>query len=158
METLHTRSLILFGLLQCIVYKNSHETNITSKIKRNDTKPLDIDINFLINSRKLNNIRFAKHPGQHALLYLSPLLLPNASDIESNPGPRAPKYPCQVCYKAQPGNTEVQHVMTAVSGTMQNACICQLLYIMLLQVPTFHGTALLVACLTFHQVYSSLLW
>ena len=100
METLHTRSLILFGLLLCIVYKNSHETNITSKIKRNDTKPLDIDINFLINSRKLNNMRFAKHQGQDTLLYLSLLLLSNASDIESNPGPRAPKYPCQVCCKA----------------------------------------------------------
>jgi hypothetical protein len=100
METLNIRSLILFGVLLCLVYENSHETNITSKIKTDDTKTLDIGLNFLINSRKLNNIRFVKHPGQHTLLYLSLLLLSNASDIESNPGPRAPKYPRQVCYKA----------------------------------------------------------
>ena len=34
------------------------------------------------------------------LMYLSILLIVQSSDIESNPGPRAPKYPCGVCGKA----------------------------------------------------------
>ncbi|CAG2227037.1 unnamed protein product [Mytilus edulis] len=57
-------------------------------------------LNEEINSLKPRNIRLVKHPGQHTLLYLSLLLLTNSSDLELNPGPRAPKYPCQVCYKA----------------------------------------------------------
>ena len=36
----------------------------------------------------------------HTLLYLSLLLLVNASDVELNPGPRTPKYPCQICSRA----------------------------------------------------------
>lgn len=35
-----------------------------------------------------------------ALLFLSMLLLSNSADIELNPGPRAPKYPCQICDRA----------------------------------------------------------
>ena len=37
---------------------------------------------------------------KHVILYLSLLLLVNASDVELNPGPRTPKYPCQICSRA----------------------------------------------------------
>ena len=35
------------------MYKNSHESNIVSKIEISDAKSIDIGINFLISSRKL---------------------------------------------------------------------------------------------------------
>jgi hypothetical protein len=34
------------------------------------------------------------------LLYTSILLLVRSADCELNPGPRPPKYPCQMCHKA----------------------------------------------------------
>lgn len=43
------------------------------------------------------NLRRGK---MHTYLYLSVVLLTWASDIEVNPGPRTPKYPCQICHKA----------------------------------------------------------
>jgi hypothetical protein len=33
-------------------------------------------------------------------LYIFALVLLNANDCHPNPGPRAPKYPCQICSKA----------------------------------------------------------
>ena len=50
--------------------------------------------------RKLDTIKLARRSKNHALLYISLILILNASDIESNPGPRTPKYPCQICSKA----------------------------------------------------------
>ena len=34
------------------------------------------------------------------LIYISILLLMRSSDCKHNPGPRIPKYPCQICSKA----------------------------------------------------------
>ena len=42
---------------------------------------------------------FKRSKNNH-LLYISVLLLMRSSDCESNPGPRTPTYPCQVCSKA----------------------------------------------------------
>ena len=36
----------------------------------------------------------------HTLLYISFIILTCSTDIESNPRPRTPKYPCQICHKA----------------------------------------------------------
>ena len=36
----------------------------------------------------------------HSLLYLSLIMIVCAADVESNPGPRSPKYPCQICHRA----------------------------------------------------------
>lgn len=49
--------------------------------------------------RKLDTIKLARSKN-HAFLYISLILILNASDIESNPGPITPKYPCHICSKA----------------------------------------------------------
>ena len=41
-----------------------------------------------------------KRGEKHYLLYLLLLLILQAADIELNPGPYQPKYPCQICDKA----------------------------------------------------------
>ncbi|KAK3097903.1 hypothetical protein FSP39_014294 [Pinctada imbricata] len=43
------------------------------------------------------NIRRGRN---HTLLFISLVLILNAQDTEMNPGPPAPKYPCQICHKA----------------------------------------------------------
>ena len=77
------------------------------------------------------NIRRGK---KHILMYLSLTLILNASDIELNPGPRTPKYPCQICSKAVTWNqrgvacddcdkwfhAECMHMSTPVYMSLQN--------------------------------------
>ena len=77
------------------------------------------------------NIRRGK---KHFLMYLSLTLILNASDIELNPGPRTPKYPCQICSKAVTWNqrrvacddcekwfhAECMHMPTPVYMLLQN--------------------------------------
>ena len=53
-----------------------------------------------IGYRKPSTVKHTNHRGHHTLLYLSFLLLLNASDVETNPGPRAPKHPRQICKSA----------------------------------------------------------
>jgi hypothetical protein len=36
----------------------------------------------------------------HTYLYMSFIILTLASDVELNPGPRTPKYVCQICHRA----------------------------------------------------------
>ena len=50
--------------------------------------------------RKSGNYPNIRRGKNHALLYISLVLILNSSDTEMNPGPRTPKYPCQICSKA----------------------------------------------------------
>lgn len=55
--------------------------------------------------RKLGRLGRSTYPNikrgrMHALHYIAIILILNASDTEQNPGPRTPKYPCQICSKA----------------------------------------------------------
>ena len=48
------------------------------------------------------------------------------SDVELNPGPRTPKYPCQICSRAVKWKQGGLLVTTVNNGTMLTACICPL--------------------------------
>ena len=53
--------------------------------------------------RRLNSLSLypsIRRGKMHTLLYISILMIATASDVEENPGPRTPKYPCQICEKA----------------------------------------------------------
>lgn len=94
------KSWFFIGLLSCILRNrlNNHETSRGNASK--SFYPLELSIKLIIRHRSLNCFRFVKDRTQHTLLYLALLMLTNSSDIETNPGPRTPKYPCQVCARA----------------------------------------------------------
>lgn len=94
------KSLFFLGLLTCILWNRSinHETSSVNESKSFD--PLELSIKLMTRHRNLNCIQFVKDRTQHTLIYLALLMLTISSDIESNPGPRTPKYPCQVCTRA----------------------------------------------------------
>ncbi|KAK3102607.1 hypothetical protein FSP39_012613 [Pinctada imbricata] len=94
---------ILF--LVCLISAfNSFETSSTSITNKSNTDDVVMSLIkhsvCLVNQRKFRSINYLRRSKNHALLYLSFILLLNASDIETNPGPRTPKYPCQICNKA----------------------------------------------------------
>jgi hypothetical protein len=40
----------------------------------------------------------ADRPIKYTMLYFSLIIIMKSSDVELNPGPRQPKYPCQICF------------------------------------------------------------
>lgn len=51
-------------------------------------------------TRRLQTAHTTNNSKLHSLSYLTLLLIANSADIETNPGPRQIKYPCQICEKA----------------------------------------------------------
>jgi hypothetical protein len=104
MELLNVRSFVFSCMLLISIY-NQHEeytneeyTNSLSNRIMNTS--LVSNIEDFIGYRKPSTVKHTNHRGHHTLLYLSFLLLLNASDVETNPGPRAPKHPRQICKSA----------------------------------------------------------
>ena len=59
---------------------------------------LTLGISHLVSTRKPSHLS-AQHPSKtHNKLYISLILIMH--DIEINPGPRSPKFPCGICHKA----------------------------------------------------------
>jgi hypothetical protein len=85
-------------MTQCLeehYYNNSSTT--TSDIANNLKYS---SIAQLVSARKPKSIRYNDRPIKHTMLYLSLIIIMMSSDVELNPGPRQPKYPCQICHKA----------------------------------------------------------
>ena len=63
---------------------------------------LTLSISHLVSTRKPSHLS-AQHPSKtHNKLYMRLLLMMH--DIELNPGPRSPKFPCGICHKAVTSN------------------------------------------------------
>ena len=94
-----------FLFLLLTIWRTSLEQDSVSGIpgSRIEDKLVKEGIKLITTNRGLRsfstfpNIRRAK---MHTSLYLSLILITCASDVELNPGPRTPKYPCQICHKA----------------------------------------------------------
>ena len=94
----------IFGFCSAdITYvKPNESTHLTSCC----TSPVDYlteGVRSIVVYRKLRTLSvypIIRRGKMHTLLYLSMLMLKNSSDIETNPGPRKPKYPCKICEKA----------------------------------------------------------
>jgi hypothetical protein len=101
---IHLTSLLVTALItislmtQCLeehYYNNSSTT--TSDIANNLKYS---SIAQLVSARKPKSIRYNDRPIKHTMLYLSLIIIMMSSDVELNPGPRQPKYLCQICHKA----------------------------------------------------------
>ena len=104
MELLNVRSFVFSCMLLISIY-NQHEeyTNeeyANSLSNRIMNTSLVSSIENFIGYRNPSTVKHTNHRGYHTLLYLSFLLLLNTSDVETNPGPRAPKHPRQICKSA----------------------------------------------------------
>jgi hypothetical protein len=108
----HLTSLLVTALItislitQCLeehYYNNSSTTtlDIANNLKYSS-------IAQLVSARKPKSIRLylmdlgflADRPIKYTMLYFSLIIIMKSSDVELNPGPRQPKYPCQICHKA----------------------------------------------------------
>ena len=75
------------------------------------------------------------------LLYLSSLLLCLSSDIEVNPGPYTPKYPCNICEKAAKWGQQAIQCDGCDCGTTNIVSPCRRLCMTHSQTPVQHGYA-----------------
>ena len=73
------------------------QTNYTSY---DNTSILKFGTSSVMANRSLRALSNTRKEKMHSLLYLSLLMLTHAADVETNPGPRTPKFPCQICTKA----------------------------------------------------------
>ena len=75
-----------------------HSHSSASERNRPIRTTLTLGIRHLVSTRKPSHLS-TQHPSKiHNKLYISLILIMH--DIEINPGPRSPKFPCGVCHKA----------------------------------------------------------
>ena len=86
--------LILAITFLCIIHSHSSASERHRPIRTT----LTLGISHLVSTRKPSHLS-AQHPSKiHNKLYISLILIMH--DIEINPGPRSPKFPCGICHKA----------------------------------------------------------
>ena len=160
MELLNVRSFVFSCMLLISIY-NQHEeytneeyTNSLSNRIMNTS--LVSNIEDFIGYRKPSTVKHTNHRGYHTLLYLSFLLLLNASDVETNPGPRAPKHHCQICKRAV---TWKERGVTCDDCSQWYHAVCMhITSPVYWAIQIYHGIVLTVGCLTSQRHCSNPLW
>ena len=90
--------LLLLVTFLCIIHSHSSKSDRHPPIRNT----LTLSISHLVSTRKPSHL-YAQHPSKtHNNLYICLLLFMH--DIELNPGPRSPKFPCGICHKAVTSN------------------------------------------------------
>ena len=84
--------LILLVTFLCIIH--SHSSDRRPPIRNT----LTLSISHLVSTRKPSHLSAQQPSKIHNTLYISLILIMH--DIELNPGPRSPKFPCGICHKA----------------------------------------------------------
>ena len=64
-----------------------------------ESKTIDATIYKPKSTRPVNSVLHTKEYRMHCLVYISFIHILQSADIETNPGPRIPKYLCQICSK-----------------------------------------------------------
>ena len=115
--------LLLLVTFLCIIHSHSSKSDRPPSVRNT----LTLGISHLVSTRKPSHLS-AQHPSKtHNKLYICLLLFMH--DIELNPGPRSPKFPCGICHKASAG----LRATLATSGITPPAYTCQ-------QTPTNRST------------------
>ena len=90
--------LLLLVTFLYIIHSHSSKSDRHPPIRNT----LTLSISHLVSTRKPSHLS-AQHPSKtHNKLYICLLLFMH--DIELNPGPRSPKFPCGICHKAVRSN------------------------------------------------------
>ena len=90
--------LLLLVTFLCIIHSHSSKSDRPPSVRNT----LTLGISHLVSTRKPSHLS-AQHPSKtHNKLYICLLLFMH--DIELNPGPRSPKFPCGICHKAVTSN------------------------------------------------------
>ena len=90
--------LLLLVTFLCIIHSHSSKSDRHPPIRNT----LTLSISHLVSTRTPSHLS-AQHPSKtHNKLYICLLLFMH--DIELNPGPRSPKFPCGICHKAVTSN------------------------------------------------------
>ena len=90
--------LLLLVTFLCIIHSHSSQSDLHPSVRNT----LTLGISHLVSTRKPSHLS-AQHPSKtHNKLYICLLLFMH--DIELNPGPRSPKFPCGICHKAVTSN------------------------------------------------------
>lgn len=106
MNLMNIHVLLLSGMMTASVITYIEQSTISPthwhdiNIKDNQINLISCSIKMTTSVRKLQSLSRVNKPLQHSLIYLSFILLLRSADIEPKPGPRTPKYPCQICSKA----------------------------------------------------------
>ena len=84
--------LILLVTFLCIIH--SHSSDRRPPIRNT----LTLSISHLVSTRKPSHLSAQQPSKIHNKLYISLILIMH--DIELNPGPRSPKFPCGICHNS----------------------------------------------------------
>ena len=84
--------LILLVTFICIIHLHSSDRRPPIR------NTLTLSISHLVSTRKPSHLSAQQPSKTHYTLYISLILIMH--DIELNPGPRSPKFPCGICRKA----------------------------------------------------------
>ena len=84
--------ILIVKFLSCIIHSHSSDR------RRPTRNTLTLGISHLVSTRKPSHLSAQQPSKIHNKLYFSLLLIMH--DIELNPGPRSPKFPCGICHKA----------------------------------------------------------